>query len=668
MKARTRLAVSLVALLAVACGKTPPSHTPGAQSDPVTGADARGYTAPTSFTETANAESVRGLPLDDGQDSADAARGLIGSEPAIEIDGAAGNRIWSTNDYAFVKGDAPASVNPSLWRQAKLNGAHGLFKVVDGIYQVRGYDISNMTIIESDNGWIVVDPLTARETAAAAFALARKHLGEHPVVAVIFTHSHGDHFGGIDAILPSVKDPAALRIIAPLHFTEEATSENVLAGIAMGRRATYMYGWKLPRSERGHVDTGLGKAPATGEVGFREPSDIVDRTPQEMTVDGVRFVFQYTPDSEAPAELTFYLPTHRAFCGAEIVSHTMHNLYTLRGAKVRDALKWSGYIDQAIHLFGDADVVFASHSWPVWGNDRVVRYLKQQRDTYRYIHDQTLRLANAGYTPNEIAEKLELPASLRPVFANRGYYGTVSHNAKAVYQFYFGWYDANPAHLNPLPPAEEGTKYVAAMGGAAKVIENARAAYDAGEYRWATTLLNQLVFADPDNAEAKSLLAATYDQLGYQAESGPWRDVYLTGALELRHGAQGSALKVESTVNMLRHMPIDRFFASMAARLNGPDADGKNTRINFVFTDARESYVVWLENAVLHYRRSEPDPAADATVKLTREFMIRSATGQAGLREMVFSNDLDVDGSRLALLSFLSLLERPDGNFPIVTP
>jgi len=667
MKARSILVATLTATISVACGK--PSSVPtnlraGGDSAP----DARGHTAPTSFTIAAHTKAAAELPLDDVQDFEDARRGLVASEPDIEIQGAEGSRVWSTKDYAFIDGSAPASVSPSLWRQAKLNGIHGLFKVVDGIYQLRGYDLSNMTIIESRSGWIVVDPLTSRETAAAAFALARKHLGERPVVAVIFTHSHVDHFGGIDAILPAVSDPSALRVIAPLRFTEEATSENVLAGIAMGRRATYMYGWKLARDPRGHVDTGLGKMPAAGEIGFREPTDLIDRTPQEMTIDGVRFVFQYAPESEAPAEITFYLPDHRALCGAEIVSHTMHNLYTLRGAKVRDALKWSGYINQAIELFGDAEVVFGGHSWPVWGNERVIDYLKKQRDTYRYLHDQTLRLANQGYTPNEIADMIELPGSLRPVFANRGYYGTVSHNVKAVYQFYFGWYDGNPAHLNPLPPAEAGEKYVAAMGGAEKVIEQGRAAYDRGDYRWAATLLNHLVFAEPENAEASALLAATYDQLGYQAESGPWRDVYLTGAYELRHGTQGSSLRIESAVNMLRHTPLDRFFASMAARLDGPAADGKSTRINFVFTDAGESYVAWIENAVLQYRRSDPDPQADATIKLTRDFLIRSAIGQTGIRDMIFSKDLDVDGSRLALLSFFSLLDRPDGNFPIVTP
>jgi alkyl sulfatase BDS1-like metallo-beta-lactamase superfamily hydrolase len=668
MKAHTLLASVLVALLAIACGRSPSSPASAPQTAGAAGVDADGHTAATTFTLAANAKSVRDLPLEDLQDQEDARRGLIAGDDAVEITGTDGKTIWNTGDYAFISGEAPDSVNASLWRQAKLNDIHGLFKVVDGIYQVRGYDLSNMTIIEGRSGWIVVDPLTTRETGAAAFALARKHLGEHPVVAVIFTHSHVDHFGGIDAILESVKDPAALRVIAPLRFTEEATSENVLAGIAMGRRATYMYGRTLARGPRGHVDTGLGKTVPSGEIGFREPTDLIDRTPQEMTIDGVRFVFQYAPDSEAPAELTFYLPERRAFCDAEIASHTMHNLYTLRGAKVRDALKWSNYIDEAIALFGDADVVFGSHCWPVWGNERVVDYLEKQRDTYRYIHDQTLRLANAGYTPNEIAETLELPPSLRTVFANRGYYGTVSHNAKAVYQFYFGWYDANPAHLNPLPPAEEGAKYVAAMGGPAKVLEQGRAAYDAGDYRWAATLLNNLVFADPDNTDAKALLAAVYDQLGYQAEAGPWRDVYLTGAYELRHGAQGSAVSIESAANMLRHTPIDRFFASMAARLNGPEADGKNTRINFVFTDAGETWVAWIRNSVLHYRRGEADPDADATIKLTRDFLIRSAIGQTGLRDLIFSKEFDIDGSRLALLSFFSTLDRPDGKFAIVTP
>jgi alkyl sulfatase BDS1-like metallo-beta-lactamase superfamily hydrolase len=382
----------------------------------------------------------------------------------------------------------------------------------------------------------------------------------------------------------------------------------------------------------------------------------------------VRFIFQYAPESEAPAELTFYLPDAKAFCGADIVSHTLNNLYTLRGSKVRDAMKWSGYIDDALHRFGDAEVVFASHHWPVWGNARIIDYLKKQRDAYRYIHDQTLRLANNGYTPQEIAETLELPASLRTVFANRDYYGTVRHNAKAVYQAYFGWYDGNPAQLDPLPPVERGIKYVEAMGGAAEVLRKGRAAVERGEYRWAATLLDHLVFAEPENDEARGLLAEAYDQLGYQAESGPWRDVYLTGALELRSGIAGSAIDLKNAAGLLQHLPADQFFTAMSVRLNGPKADGKEMTFNFQFTDLDQSYVVVLENGVLHHRQAAAAATANTTVRLTRDFLVRLMTQQAGLRELLFSDDLEIEGSRMDLLSFFSLLERAGGPFAIVTP
>ena len=656
------LGIALFAL-ALACGREP-SQPAGAP-----GADAQGFSDPTQKTVEAQAAVARTLPLADAQDFEDAKRGLVASDPEVLVEGTRGERIWDTAAYAFVKGDAPASVNPSLWRQAKLNGVHGLFEVTEGIYQVRGYDISNLTLIRGQTGWILVDPLTSQETAAAAFALARKHLGPLPIVAVIFTHSHIDHFGGIDAVLSDQElAKGGVRIVAPRGFLEEATSENVLAGVAMGRRATFMYGTQLPRDARGHVDSGLGKTPARGTIGLLEPTELIDHTPQELTLDGVRFVFQYAPDSEAPAELTFYLPDAKAFCGAEIVSHTLHNLYTLRGAKVRDALRWSGYIDEALARFGDAEVVFASHHWPVWGHERVVSYLKKQSDTYRFIHDQTLRLANQGLTPQEIAEQIQLPESLASAFADRSYYGTLRHNAKAVYEFYFGWYDANPANLDPLPPAEAGARYVEAMGGAVEVRRKAQAAFDRGEYRWAATLLNHLVFADPDDAEAREQLALAYDQLGYQAESGPWRDVYLSGAFELRHGTPASGLGLASAMGMLRHVPIDLFFASMATRLDGPRAAGKQMTLNFSFTDLGETHVLTLENGVLHHARRDPDPNAAASVRLTRDFLLRLATQQAGLREMLFSDDLAVEGSRLDLLAFFSLLDRPDGTFPIVTP
>jgi alkyl sulfatase BDS1-like metallo-beta-lactamase superfamily hydrolase len=654
-----RLALPLLAVALAACA---PRSGPAAGPDVAAG-------GATAGTVAANRRVAESLPLADPQDYEDATRGFIGRDPALTVAGPGGGTAWNMADYGFLEGEAPPTVNPSLWRMAMLNAQYGLFEVVPGIHQVRSYDVSNMTLIEGRTGWIVVDPLTSTETAAAALALARRHLGDRPVAAIVFTHSHADHFGGVEGVLPA--DPEAARripIVAPLGFMDEATSENTLAGIAMSRRAGFMFGTHLPRSPTGHVDAGIGKRLPVGTVSIREPTVVVDRTPQEVELDGVKFVFQYTPESEAPAELTFYLPAHKAWCGAEIVSHTMHNLLTLRGAKVRNAVKWSGYIDEAIRRFGDMEVVFASHHWPVWGNARVIDYLKAQRDTYLYIHDQTLRLANQGYTPQEIAEQLELPSTLRDRYANRGYYGTVRHNAKAVYQAYFGWYDGNPANLDPLPPEAAAKKYVEAMGGADEVLRKGQAAYDAGDYRWAATLLNHLVFAGAAGAPAKELLASTYDQLGYQAESAPWRNIFLGGAFELRNGTQGPANDPRNAVGLLLASPAVRTLESMAVRLNGPEADGKRLKFNFVFEDVGESHVLELENAVLHHHEAPPAPDADATVHLTRDLLVRLGVGDAGLKEVVMSDELRVEGSRLKLLSFLSMIDRPDGRFAIVTP
>jgi alkyl sulfatase BDS1-like metallo-beta-lactamase superfamily hydrolase len=661
------LRTGLAALFAVAlsipsgCDRRNPADTAAAV--------ASGSTA-SAATVAANRKAVEGLPLADPQDFEDARRGFIGRDEPLVIMGPEGRKSWDFTTYAFISGDAPATVNASLWRHARLNGEHGLFEVTKGIYQVRGYDVSNMTIIEGRTGWIIVDPLTVRETAAAALALARRHLGDHPVTAVIFTHSHADHFGGIDAILPAdAPGSAGVPIVAPKGFMEEAVSENVFAGTAMGRRATYQYGGELPRSPTGQVDIGIGKNIPYGESSIRSPTVTVDHTPQEMEIDGVRFVFQYTPESEAPAEMTFYLPESKAWCGAEIVTHTMHNLYTLRGAKVRNATKWGGYIDDAMQRFGDMEVVFASHHWPQWGNARILDYLTAQRDTYLYIHDQTLRLANAGQTSQEIAEQLELPTTLRNRFANRGYYGTVRHNSKAVYQAYLGWYDGNPANLDPLPPEQLGRRYVDALGGAAVVLKLGQAAIEGGDYRWAATLLNNLVFAEPGNTEARNLLASAYEQLGYQAESGPWRDEYLTGAFELRGGEPQTTIDARRAVGVMRNMPVERFLASLAVRLNGPDADVKQLKFNFVFSDVGETHLVELASSVLHHRRVEaPAADVDATVRLTRDLLVRLATEQAGLKDLVLSDDLQVDGSRLKLLSLLGLLDKPDERFPIVTP
>jgi len=668
MRARS-LALVLAALFAARCGEAgkepPPAAPPSATS---AAADEHGFTAPSVATADANARFGAALALDEQADFEEATRGLIASDPNMEVQTRSG-KTWSQELFRFVEGDAPPSVNPSLWRQAKLNGIHGLFQVAEGIYQVRGYDCSNMTWIRGKTGWIIVDPLTSVESATAAYAFARKHLGDDPVVAVIFTHSHVDHFAGVKAVLPN-GSVDGVRIVAPRRFVEEGTSENVLAGTAMGRRASFQFGTGLPFGVRSYVDTGLGKQPLSGTTSFAIPTDIVDRTPQEMEIDGVPFVFQYTPESEAPAELTFYLPAQKAYCGAEIVNHTMHNLYTLRGAKVRDSLKWSGYIDDAIQRFAEVELVFTSHTWPTFGHERSLAFLKGQRDTYRYIHDQTLRLANQGATPREIAEQVELPPQLAKSFANRGYYGTLRHNTKAVYQFYFGWYDGNPANLDPLPPAPLGAKYVEAMGGAAAVKEKARAALDGGDYRWAATLLDHLVFADERDTEAHELLARAYDQLGYQAESGVWRSVYLSGANELRHGVpEGGGLDTRFAGDILARIPLDLFFASMATRLDGPKAaEQEPLTLNFVFTDAGETHVLELENAVLHHWQREADPNAAATVKLTRDLFLKLGTGQVGLKDLIFSDELAVEGSRTALLSFFRLLDRPNPSFPIVTP
>ncbi len=660
----------IIVMLAAALAGCEAEPTPAPSASPANSApDAAGNTAATRFTEAANREVAAALPLADEQGFEDARRGLIASDPDLRVLTEGGREIWNMPAYGFVEGEAPASVNPSLWRQARLNNIHGLFQVTEGIYQLRGFDLANMTLIEGASGWIVVDPLTARETANRALAFAREHVGEKPVSAVIFTHSHVDHFGGVLGILSAEEaERRQVPIVAPEGFIVEATSENIIAGIAMARRSRFMSGPDLPRGSRGHVGSGLGKGPAYGTMGVLRPTDVITTTPEKRTIDGVEFVFQNAPGSEAPAELTFYLPELAAFCGTEVVSRTMHNLYTLRGARVRDALKWSGYIDEMIQLFGDAEVYFGSHHWPIWGNARITDFLEKQRDTYKFIHDQTVRLALHGHTPGEIAEALELPETLRPSFANRGYYGTVKHNARAVYQRYFGWYDANPAHLDPLPPVEAAGRYVELMGGAERVLEAAQTAYDEGEYRWAAQILNHLVFAAPENDEARQALARVYDQLGYQAESGPWRDVYLTGAWELRYGAPEQGFDQSMMFDLARQAPAKRFLDAMASRLDAGKVEGEEMKINMVFTDVEKSFVLELKNSVLRYRERPPDTDADATLKVTLDLYLRMSMGMAGLRETLFSDDLDVDGSRLALLRFMRSFDKPKGTFAIVTP
>jgi alkyl sulfatase BDS1-like metallo-beta-lactamase superfamily hydrolase len=653
-------------------------------------ADKQGHSAPTLATMKANQALVKQLPFDNQQDFEDAKRGLIASLDSLVTKNAQGVNVWDMDAYSFVDyqgayGEAPASVNPSLWRQASLNNIHGLFKVSDGIYQLRGFDLANMTLIEGDNGWIVVDPLTAKETAKKAFDFAQQHLGEKPITAILFTHSHIDHFGGALGLVTAEQvQQQKIRVIAPEGFMEEATSENIIAGTAMSRRSMFMYGKRLARTERGHIGSGLGKGPAFGSFGILEPNEIVNHQTPRLTVDGVNIDFQFTPGSEAPAEFTFYLPDHKAFCGAEVVSRTMHNLYTLRGAKVRDALKWSSYIDQARSQFSAADIYFGSHHWPMWGQENIQDFLKQQRDSYKYIHDQSVRLMNNGATPSEVAEQISMPESLRTSFPNRGYYGTLKHNAKAVYQGYLGWYDANPAHLDPLPNEESAIRYIEMMGGIERVVEQAQISFDnasddAGAYRWVAELLNKAVFFDPNHSEAKALLARTYDQLGYQAESGPWRDVYLSAAYELRHGGPDKGIDIALMRDVLLETPVERFFDTLSVRLNGPKAEGEKYAIRVNFSDKDLSYVLNIENSVLYHQDSETwqqrvangDVAKDAinaTLNVKHELFIDMLIGRAGLKKTLFSDDLSIEGSKLDLLAFLSLFDRPMGDFNIVTP
>ena len=651
-------------LLVVACETSTPIAVPVEA-----GADAAGFTAPTEHTLRANQAAGSRLDLDDPADFEAATRGRIAQEDRVRVETEGGRVIWDTGEYSFVTGDAPASVHPSLWRQEKLNNEHGLFEVAEGIWQVRGYDLANMSIIRGDTGWIIVDPLASEETARRAIEFARKHLGDAPVRAVLFTHSHIDHFGGIKGVVSEEQlSSGEVRIVAPEGFVEESVSENILAGTAMGRRASFMYGLGLPRSERGHVGSGLGKHPATGSFSIAVPTDTVDTTGEELEIDGVRFVFQHTPGSEAPAEFVFYLPEKEALFGAEVVSRNMHNVLTLRGAKVRDALAWAGYIDETRRMFPEAQVLVNSHHWPVTGQKEIQSFLEGQRDTYKFLHDQSLRLANEGYTPRGIAAELELPKGLASEFANRGYYGTTSHNSRAVYQRYFGFYDGNPANLNPLPPKEEAERFVAAMGGSAKVLAEGQRAFDEGDYRWGARVLNHLVFAEPDNTQARALLAATYDQLGYQAESGPWRDSYLTAALELRTGTPSATVDVAGAGDLLRMIPISGFLDAMSVRVDADELKDEELVFNFVFTDLDETHVVEIKNSVLNHRLDEPVENADATLRMTQDFWLKLITGDAGAKDMLLSDEFEIEGNRFAVISFLGGLSAGEGNFAIVTP
>lgn len=628
----------------------------------------------TAVTAALNA-AVRGeLPFDDQEDFEEVRRGLILEAPGTPIDGPAGRPIWHLATYDFESvADSPPTVNPSLWRQSQLNRVAGLFQVTDRIFQLRGLDISNMSIIEGDTGLIVIDPLLSVECVKIGMDLYRQHRGDRPVVAVIYTHSHGDHYGGVRGVV-SDDDVAAgrVKIYAPEGFLYHAISENVFAGNAMSRRAHYQYGVFLPHDERGQVDLGLGKAiSAGGTVTLLEPTHLITED-VTRTIDGVEIEFQLTPGTEAPAEMNFYFPAMRALCGAENACHTMHNLLTLRGAQVRDPRIWAHYLDATIAAFGDrTDVLFTSHHWPRWGTERIVEFLADQRDMYQFLHDQTLRLANHGLTPLEIAQTLtKLAPALEKRWYLRGYYGSISHNVRAVYQRYLGYYDGNPAHLNPHPPVEAARRYVAAMGGPAKVLQIGRAAFDSGDYRWTAELVNHLVFAEPDNADARALQADALEQLGYQCENGTWRSLYLMGAHELRNGVfQGGEGATAASPDTIRAMSPDLFFDYLGIRLNGDKAAHvPETRFTWVFTDIDQVYALTLRNAALTHRAGVAHEDPHVTVTLTKKALDEITLGRRTFDAAIASGDVTVVGDRNRLAQLLTMLDDFELMFDIVTP
>lgn len=496
------------------------------------------------------------------------------------------------------------------------------------------------------------------------------HLGDKPITHIIYTHSHADHYGGVRGVVSDEDvQSGKVKILAPTGFTTAAVGENVIAGNAMSRRASYMYGALLPRTPTGNVDAGLGKTLSFGDVTLIVPTMYAETTGQKVTIDGVELVVLMAPESEAPAEFMFYLPKFKAFCAAEDATHTLHNLYTLRGAKVRDALLWSKYLQTAIDMFGaDMQVLFASHYWPTWDNERINAFLRAQRDMYRYLHDQVMRMANSGMTPLEIGEAIRLPDSLAKHWFCRSYYGTVYHDSVAQYNLRLGFFDGVPANLHRLPPTESGKRYVEYMGGAAAVLKKAQASYHAGDYRFVAEVVNHVVFADPQNVAAKQLLADTYEQLGYQAESGPWRNFYLTGAMELRDGVKKLPAANTQSPDTIKAMPLDMFLDYLGVRLNGDRAAGKTVTFNLSLTDTKQNYVLGVENSALHYSPDRTAKSADATITMTRADLNSIMMGQTNMQKLVMSGSAKIDGDSQKLGDFVSWLDNFDFWFNIVTP
>lgn len=620
--------------------------------------------------EADNETVSRTLPFDDTQDFADAERGFVAALTPGVVKNAAGEVVWDIDAYSFLDGECPPTVNPSLWRQSQLCVKQGLYEVAEGIFQIRAFDLSNMTLVEGDGGVIVIDPLISAETAAAGLALYREHRGDRPVVGVIYSHSHIDHFGGVKGVTTEAEVAAGrCPIIAPIGFTEHAVEENVYAGTAMARRSAYMYGAALPRGPKGAVGAGLGPTNSIGTPTLISPTVYIDHTGQTVTVDGVNIEFQMTPGTEAPSEMNFYFPDRRALCMAENATHTLHNLLTLRGALVRDPHVWSKYLTQAINRYAArTDVVFASHHWPTWGTDRLTEFLSIQRDLYGYLHDQTLRALNKGSTGIEIAEDFPLPPAVENAWSTHGYYGSVSHNVKAIYQRYMGWFDGNPATLWQHPPVASARRHVEFMGGADEVITKARKLYAEGDFRWVAQVLNYVIFADPDNAEAKALQADTLEQLGYGAENGTWRNFFLMGAYELRNGNIGTPLKTSST-DISAALSVEQVFDAIALRIDGPRAWDAKIVIDWRITDSGTVHRTELRNGLLVHFDVEGDlPPAQTTFALTEADLRAALLGGQDLPKMISDGRVTIDGDAAELGELVGYLDAPDPDFAIVTP
>ena len=624
-----------------------------------------------SFTKEKNAQVLKDLPFSDTQDFTDAKKGFIATTPELIIKNDKGEVVWDMKSYEYQMGTGvPVTVNPSLWRVAQINSLNGLFQVTDKVYQIRGFDISNMTIIEGTKGLIIIDPMISAETAKAGLDLYYKNRPQKPISAVIYSHSHVDHYGGVKGIVDE-KDVKSgkVKVLAPSGFLEEAVKENVYAGNAMSRRSFYQYGSMLPRNPKGHVDTGLGKTVSSGgNVTLIPPTDIIKTTGEKRTIDGVQIEFLMAPNTEAPAEMLMYFPQFKLLNTAEDATHTLHNLYTLRGAQVRDAENWWKVLDEAVARYGDkTDVVIAQHHWPKWGNKEIVSYLSNQRDAYKYLNDQTLRLINKGYTMNEIAENLKLPQNLDQDWALRGYYGSVSHDIKAIYQRYLGWYDSNPANLNPLPPEESAKKYVEYMGGSAAVMKKAREAYNKGDYRWAAEVMNKVVFAEPNNTAAKNLQADILEQLGYQSENGTWRNEYLMGAYELRNGTPKITATTASP-DTLNAMTPDMILDYFGMHIIGDKANGKKMIINWEEPNLKEKYVITLENSVLVYRKVNSFGNADLSMTIPKESLLGIAGNATTLDKEVQAGRAKVTGDTSKFNELLETFDSFTPDFNIVTP